>query len=68
MALNNLAILYIQQGKLTQAQPLCDRALTTLQSIFGKNHPNIIQVRRTITQLRYKLSADDEVASISADI
>jgi len=51
MAFNNLAKLYIHQKKFTQAQDLCDKALSSLERRFDQGHPNVTQVRRTMAQL-----------------
>jgi hypothetical protein len=64
MALNNLAILYIQQGKLRQAKPLCDKALATLEGKFSREHPKVREVLDTIAQLQYRSEAGAEVAGL----
>jgi Tfp pilus assembly protein PilF len=49
--LNNLAILYYQQGKFQEAEPLYQRALHIRKQSLGPDHPLTRQVRDNYTLL-----------------
>ncbi len=40
-SLNNLAVLYRDQGKYTEAEPLYQRALAIWEKALGPEHPNV---------------------------
>ena len=40
LSLNNLAVLYDSQGKLTEAEPLYRRALEIRERVLGPDHPD----------------------------
>ena len=40
-SLNNLAILYRDQGKYARAEPLCLRGAQIMEARFGKEHPSL---------------------------
>jgi tetratricopeptide (TPR) repeat protein len=40
-SLNNLAILYDDQGKYAEAEPLLLRSLAIMEKALGKDHPNV---------------------------
>ena len=51
LSLNNLAALYDSQGKLSQAEPLCQQALAMRQRLFEGNHPDIAQSLNNLAAL-----------------
>ena len=57
MAVNNLARLYIHQGKYSEAEDLCRGALTTLENVFDENHPNVAEVLETMAHLHHRSGA-----------
>jgi tetratricopeptide (TPR) repeat protein len=50
-SLNNLALLYYQQGKYTEAEPLYERALAISEHILGSEHPHTQATRRNYDSL-----------------
>ena len=40
-ALNNLALLYLAQGRYAEAEPLFKRALAIMEKAFGPGHPHV---------------------------
>ena len=40
--LNNLALLYNNQGRYAEAEPLYKRSLTILESTLGPDHPQVV--------------------------
>ncbi|HEY1939568.1 MAG TPA: tetratricopeptide repeat protein [Candidatus Angelobacter sp.] len=46
--LNNLAVLYHEQGKYYEAEPLFRRALAIWEEARGPDHPNTVQVRNNL--------------------
>ena len=64
MALNNLASLYIFQGKYSEAHTLCNRALQILGNFFDENHPNVVQVLKTLSDLYRRTGNVAEVAKM----
>ncbi|MHC4750205.1 MAG: tetratricopeptide repeat protein, partial [Planctomycetota bacterium] len=60
----NLAKVYINQGKYSEAQSLCSRALDTLESIFDEHHPNVADVLETLVQLHRKTGNMAEAARL----
>jgi hypothetical protein len=55
---------YINQGKYSEAQSLCSRALDTLESIFDEHHPNVADVLETLVQLHRKTGNMAEAARL----
>ena len=39
--LNNLALLYRNQGRLKEAEPLYTRSLAVIERVMGSNHPDV---------------------------
>ncbi len=50
-SLNNLAILYKNQGQYEQAEPLYQRALAIREKTLGPDHPETVRVRENYTNL-----------------
>jgi tetratricopeptide (TPR) repeat protein len=40
-SLDGLALLYYNQGQYAKAEPLCRRALATLEKALGREHPQV---------------------------
>ena len=57
-SLNNLANLYYTQGKYDLAEPLYERALAIYEKALGPDHPDTIQIRENLAQMK----ADREAA------
>ena len=51
-SLNNLAVLYANQGRLTEAEPLLMQALELRQQILGNQHPDTVGTRQSVVYLR----------------
>ena len=49
--LNDLAELYFAQGRYTQAQFLCQRALSICEKTLGPEHPDTIAYREHLTRI-----------------
>ena len=64
--LNNLALLYYEQGKDEQAEPLCVRALAICEGQLGPQHPNTLTVRGNYIGLLRKLGRNEEAAQVEA--
>jgi tetratricopeptide (TPR) repeat protein len=60
--LNNLAILYEDQGKHEQAEPLLQRALSASERVLGPEHPETIKIRNNYADLQEKMKRKTEVA------
>jgi tetratricopeptide (TPR) repeat protein len=45
---NELALLYYNQGKYEEAEPLYKKALKIFENILGKNHPNTNIVKESL--------------------
>ena len=64
-SLNNLANLYIKQGKYTQAEPLFLRALSIRTQVLGTDHPDVVYLRESLTSLYTKQSQKSETFAAS---
>ena len=49
--LNNLAGLYLEQGKDAEAEPLCKRALEILEAALGPSHPHVGTTLNNLAEL-----------------
>ena len=58
--INNLALLYVNQGKYEQAEPLYQRALASYELVLGTNHPTTIMVRNNYAILLEKMKQKTE--------
>jgi tetratricopeptide (TPR) repeat protein len=50
-SLNNLALLYWNQGKYEQAEPLFQRALETRERLLGPEHPDTLSTVNNLAEL-----------------
>lgn len=55
LTLNNLAMLYSNQGKYEEAVPLYQRALAISEKALGPEHPNTIVIRKNYTNLLQRI-------------
>jgi Flp pilus assembly protein TadD len=55
-SLNNLAVLYANQGRLTEAEPLLVQALAMRQQLFGHQHPHTVSTQQSLAVLRQMMS------------
>jgi tetratricopeptide (TPR) repeat protein len=53
-ALNGLALLYTEQGKYAQAEPLYQRALQIREQQVGPDHPHVASALNNLALLSYK--------------
>jgi hypothetical protein len=51
-SLNNLAVLYANQGRLTEAEPLLVQALAMRQQLLGNPHPYTVETQQSLEKLR----------------
>ena len=56
-SLNNLAVLYDNQGKYNKAEPLYLDALAMSERTLGANHPNTITVRNNLRRLQQQMTS-----------
>jgi tetratricopeptide (TPR) repeat protein len=59
-SLNNLALLYRDQGKYPEAEPLLQRALAICEQQLGASHPTTRIVRQNYTLLLQDFSPRNE--------
>ena len=62
-SLNNLALLYANQGKYELAELLYQRALTTRKRVLGPEHPDTIRVRNNYANLLQKMKQKTKAVS-----
>ena len=65
-SLNNLAVLYREQGKYEQAEPLIQRALAIREKVLGPDHPQVATVLENYAALLHKLNRDAEADKMEA--
>jgi len=51
LSLNNLALLYYNQGNYDDAEPLYKRGLAIYEKALGPKHPNTIVIRGNLSKL-----------------
>ena len=51
MTLNNLAVLFKEQGKFNQAEPLFRRALAIFESCLDPDHPKVVTCRENFADM-----------------
>ena len=60
MSINNLALLYKEQGKYDEALPLHEECLEKRRSILGNDHPNTLTSINNLVLLYKKQGKYDE--------
>jgi len=63
-AFNDMAKVCINQGRYTEAQTLCSRALDILKTIFNEYHPSVADVLETQVQLHRQMGRTTEAAAL----
>jgi len=63
-SLNNLAILYHNQGKDEQAEPLYQRALAIYERMLGPEHPYTKATQKSYAELLQKMGRGTETAEL----
>jgi tetratricopeptide (TPR) repeat protein len=53
--LSNLALLYRQQGKLAEAEPLYKRALAIFERALGSEHSHSVTCRENLASVRAEI-------------
>jgi hypothetical protein len=56
MYLNNLALVFADLGRRTQAEPLLRRAITITETAYGRDHPTVATYRKNLNLLRSRLA------------
>jgi len=64
-SLNNLAELYREQGKYSEAEPLYRRALAILEKTLGPEHPKVATVLENLAILLRKSDQEKEAEEMS---
>ncbi len=65
-SLNNLASLYQDQGKYTQAEPLYKRALARREKVLRLDHPDVATTLEIYAELLRMTNRDAEAANLEA--
>ena len=65
-SLNNLALLYDNQSKYAEAEPLYRRALFVLTKALGPDHPNVATTLENYAVLLRKMDRDNEAEKMEA--
>ncbi len=66
LSLNNLAALYLAQGKYTEAEPLFQRALIVLTRAVGPEHPVVATMLESYARMLRVLNRHDEAEKMEA--
>lgn len=56
VGLNNLAVLYANQGRFTEAEPLLMQALAMRQQLLGDQHPDTVRTQQSLENVRQEMS------------
>ncbi|MCZ6753169.1 MAG: tetratricopeptide repeat protein, partial [Acidobacteria bacterium] len=65
-SLNNLAALYLAQGKYGETEPLLQRALAIVEKALGPEHPEVATSLENYADLLRKMGREDEAAKMEA--
>ena len=65
-SLNNLALLYIAQGKYAEAEPLYQRSLAIWERALGPEHPNVASSLENYAALLRQAARADEAERMEA--
>ena len=63
---NNLALLYADQGRHAEAEPLYERALAISEKALGPEHPNVAASLENYAALLRKVGRESEAAEMEA--
>ncbi len=64
-ALNNLAVLYQEQGRNADAEPLHKRALAIREKALGPDHPQVAASIKNLADLYKALGRDGEAEAMA---
>jgi len=64
--LNNLALVYREQGKYAEAEPLYQHSLTILEKVLGPEHPYVAGSLENYAALLREMGRGDVVANMEA--
>ncbi|MBW2368638.1 MAG: tetratricopeptide repeat protein, partial [Deltaproteobacteria bacterium] len=64
MILNNLASLYVNQGRYTQAELLYKRALSIYEKTLGPDHPDVATSLENLAVLYRAINRDEKVETL----
>ncbi len=65
-SLNNLAVLYLIQGKYAEAEPLHKRALAIREKALGPKHPHVSESLDNYADLLRKMNRESEAGKMEA--
>ncbi len=65
-SLNNLALLYHDEGKYAEAEPLYQRALAINEKTLGPEHPSVALSLENYAELLRKTGREEEASSMEA--
>ncbi len=65
-SLNNLALLYQDQGKYTEAEPLYERSLAIREKALGPEHPDVAASLENYAALLRRTARADEAERMEA--
>ncbi len=65
-SLNNLALLYVTQGRYAEAEPLYQRSLAIWEKALGPEHPNVATSLENYAALLRETARADEAERIEA--
>jgi tetratricopeptide (TPR) repeat protein len=68
ISLNNLAEVYKEQGKFTEAEPLFKRALEMMENSLGPDHPHILPILENLSDLYMKTGRIEEAGILGERI
>ncbi len=66
LTLNNLAVLYYDQGKYAEAEPLLKRALAIREKALGPEHPHVAQSLENYAALLRQTARANEAERMEA--
>ena len=58
--LNNLGMVYLEQGDCKKAIEYCEKALTTWKKIYGQKHANIAATLSNLGQVYFKMEQKEK--------
>ena len=67
LTLNNLAVLYYDQGRYAEAEPLHSRALAISEKVLGPKHPNLAPTLNGLGVIFREMSRYDDAGARQSD-